>query len=144
MSNLTSKSFFPKNLFKFPCGNFPSVWDAFEDNIGQLDWDQSGLSLFEDNHKIYIEAKMPGLNVSDIKVTLDNGILRVQGEKKQAVEDKERKYHKKASYSYCYRISLPSGADENSPDASYKDVDMTINIQKLPTSQGKTIPIKNS
>jgi HSP20 family protein len=59
------------------------------------------------------------------------------------IKDKERRFHKKASYNYSYRIALPSQIDENSPDASYKDGVMHVSFPKLKESKGKSIPVKN-
>lgn len=139
MGDLVPKSFFPRSLFNAPRSFFPSIWDAFEE---EMPWDQSGLSLYEDSNKVYVEAKMPGLKSDDIDITLENGILRMEGSRKEEKEDKERKYHKKASYSYSYRISLPGQIDESKPDATYKDGIMTISFSKLRESKGKKIPIK--
>ncbi len=141
MAQLVPKSFFPRNLFRFPISSFPSLWEELG---GELIEEPSGLTVWEDNNEVNIEAKMPGLSSNDIEVTLNNGILSIQGERKEEEENKERKYHRKASYSYSYRVSLPTQTDENNPNAVYKDGVMKITFQKLAQGKGKTIPVKNN
>ena len=135
----------PKNLFSKDFARFPDIWEDLETDVQRLGgFDQSGLSISEDDNKVYVEAKMPGLKVADIDVTLDNGILAIQGERKEEEADKKRKFHKKTSFWYSYRVTLPTQTDEHNPEAHYVDGMMSITFNKLPQSKGIKIPVNGS
>lgn len=120
--------------------NFPFFWDENEDFEASY---SSGLTVYEDNDSVTIEAALPGLSAEEIEVSHEHGYLLVEGEKKEEEEDSNRKYFRKASQSFCYRIALPSSADESQePSASFKDGVMKVKFQKL-KKQKKTIPIKH-
>jgi len=140
MAELFPEPFRHKSRFGLlPSFRFPFRWDWEEEGPEMLEATQ--LSLSEDNDNVYVEAPMPGLKPEDIKINLENGILRIQGEKKE--EKKEgRRYHRKASYSYSYMVSLPSQTDEADPMARYKDGIMSVTFRKLPERKGKVIPVQ--
>ena|SRR5690606_32537557 len=144
MSNLAPKSLFTRRLFPLTISRFPSLLEDLENEMEHYGMDQSGLSLSEDNNHIFVEAKMPGLNAEDIDVTLENGMLRIQGERKEEEADKEKKYHRKASYTYSYRITLPTQADETAPEAKYKNGVMSITFPKRKENTGKKITVKKA
>ena len=141
MSQFVPKKIISRRLLPLAMTRFPSLLEDLESEMEQFGWDQSGLSLSEDNNNVYIEAKMPGLTAEDIDVMLENGMLRIQGERKEE-EGHERKYHRKSSYAYSYRVTLPTQADESNPDANYKDGIMTITFPKRVEATGKKINVK--
>lgn len=144
MAELLPKPFRQKALFRFPTFRFPSFFEDFEEEGREFGLEPSGLSLSEDSDQVFVEAQMPGLHSEDIKVTLDGGILWIQGKRKeeeQKKEEEERTFHRRATYSYSYRLSLPQQTDENDPKATYKDGVMRITFRKLPEKKGKIIPV---
>ena len=126
-------------------GHFPSPLDLFDD---QDEWEistkpSSNLSLSEDKNNFYVEAALPGLKAEDIDISLDKNVLWIKGEKKQ--EEKDKKYYKKASTSFSYRVLLPVEIDETKDiDATYKDGVMKVTFPKITPSKPKKINIKKS
>jgi len=127
-------------------GLFPSILDELTDQFGELiHQDGSGLTVSEDKKNIYVEASLPGLKLNDIEVTLEKGVLWIKGEKKEEEEDKEKRYYRKASNTYSYRLTLPNQTDETKePKAVYQDGVMKITFTKAQHSQSKKITVKNS
>lgn len=122
---------------------FPSLWEG----EGAFDFplDQSGLSVYEDKKNMYVEASLPGLKQDEIDVSLDKGILFIHGEKKEAEEDKEKRFYRRASSSFSYRVALPNHIDESKDiKATYKDGLMKITLPKSHERQGKKIAVKNA
>jgi HSP20 family protein len=131
-----------RSMMNFPMMNLPSMWEDLEDEWNSLAWQQN-ISMAEDDKSIYVEASMPGLNPSEIDVTLEKGILRIRGEKKEEKEDSSKKIHCRAINSYSYRIALPQQTDEKSdPHASYKDGILKLTFAKATAAQTKKISIK--
>lgn len=122
-------------------GFLPSLLEDFIPSIfGQS---SSGLSVSENKQNIFVEAAMPGLKPEDIDLHLDRGTLTIKGEKKEEKEDKDKKFYRRASRSFSYRLNLPEEVDEtNEPQAVYKDGIMKITFAKTQKSQGKKINVK--
>lgn len=131
-------------LMNFPSMRFPSFWEDLEEEWSSLS-NQQNLSISEDDKSIYIEAALPGLNSNEIDVTLDKGILRIRGEKKEEEDQPNKKYHCKACTSFTYRVALPQQVDErNEPQATYKDGILKLTFAKESSSQTRKITIKGN
>ena len=103
----------------------------------------SGLSVSEDKDHVFIEAHLPGLKAEDIDISFERGVLWIRGEKKQESEDKQKRYYRKASSSFSYRLQLPVAVDEGKdPEATYKDGVMKISFFKGGHGKSKKINIK--
>lgn len=111
----------------------------FMDEEGMLPH-SSGISVFEEGSSVVIEAALPGLSAENIEVTHAHGYLLIEGERKE--EEKGRKYYRKATSDFFYRIPIPPGADFSAePEAIFKDGIMRITFKKR-AQKGKSIPIK--
>lgn len=128
----------PQSFFRFP--SISSVWDD------DVDWampqSASGLSVSEDDKNVYIEAAVPGIDPNDVEVTFDKGALWIKGETKEEQKN-GKKYYRKATSSFSYRVSVPGEIDQNTePEATYKNGIMTVTFAKTPQAQPKKIPVK--
>ncbi len=99
----------------------------------------SEIGLYEDDDFVTVEAPVPGLKAEEIKVDLKEGVLYIQGEKKE--EKKEGKIHQQWTSNYSYSILLPQPIDEKGKiEAETKDGILTIRLPKSRASK----PIKIS
>lgn len=103
----------------------------------------SGISISEDDKKVFITTALPGIDEKDIEVTFDKGTLWVKGESKTENGSDKKKYYRKATSSFSYRVAVPGELDPNvEPEASYKNGVMTVSFAKSPVSQPKKISVK--
>ncbi|HVZ11646.1 MAG TPA: Hsp20/alpha crystallin family protein [Patescibacteria group bacterium] len=131
----------PSRVLSFPSFRFPSFWDD-EDELVQSG-NATGLSISEDDQKVYVEAHLPGIDPKDTEVTYHDGYVWIKGESTEKEEDKARKYYRRASSSFSYRVAVPSDVDQNSePEAKYKNGILNIAFTKAPESQPKKIQVK--
>ena len=96
-----------------------------------------------DNHFI-IKADVPGVDPKDIEVSMENGVLSIQGERKsEAKEEKEGYTRVERSHGSFYRrFSLPESADpENISAKSNKGV-LQIKVGKKEIAKPKKIDVK--
>lgn len=101
------------------------------------------VGMYEDEEAIIVEAPLPGLKADEIKVDLKEGVLYIQGEKKE--EKKEGKTHRKWSSKYSYSILLPQPVDESaSIEAQTKDGVLTIRLPKSKAAKPVKITVKGS
>lgn len=121
--------------------SMPNLWQEFEDwnNFGK----DQGLSVYDQNNEIIVEAAMPGLTADDIQINLDKGVLWIKGEKKEEESDKDKKFYRKAIRSFSYNVALPDQTeDKQEPEASYKDGVLKISFKKAKSAEAKKITIK--
>jgi HSP20 family protein len=99
------------------------------------DWAPS-VNISETDKAYLIRADLPEVKKEDVKVTCDNGVLTIEGERKQQkTEDNERYHRVESSYGrFLRRFTLPDDADEGTIEANFKDGGLTV---KLPRAAGK-------
>ncbi len=119
------------------------ISDIFED-----DWSSflpsSGLSVSEDDKKVYVEAAIPGLEPKEVDVTFDKGVLWIRGNKHEEEKDEQKKFYRKASSSFSYRIAVPGDIDESKdPEATHKNGIMKVSFHKKPQVEPKKIAVKS-
>jgi HSP20 family protein len=132
----------PRRFLSFPSLSLPDFWDEDEEWLTAPST-QSGLSVYEDEDKVYVEAAVPGIDPKDVDVTFQDGYVWIRGETKEEEGDKKKKYYRKASRSFSYRVAVPGDIDESKePEATYKHGVMTIAFTKSPKAQPKKIQVK--
>ncbi len=120
---------------------------ARDDNpaMTAFDWAPS-VDVVETAEEFQIKAELPDVKKEDVKVSVDNGVLRIAGERKQEKEDKGKKYHRvERSYgSFMRTFSLPDNVDESQVRADYKDGMLCIRLPKAEKPRAKSIEVKVS
>jgi len=135
-------SLIPRKLLSFPSFSLPDFWDEGEEWLTSPSI-QSGLSVYEDENKVCVEAAVPGIDPKNVDVTFQDGYVWIRGETKKEEEDKKKKYYRKASSSFSYRVAVPGDVDDTKePEATYKHGVMTIAFAKSPKAQPKKIQVK--
>jgi len=102
------------------------------------------VDIAETDKEFAIKAEIPDVKKEDVKVTVDNGILTIQGERKQEKEEKGKKFHRvERHYGHFVRsFTLPDNTDETKIKASFKDGMLNLHIQKIEETKPKAIEIK--
>src|ERR1019366_7287804 len=94
-------------------GRFAS-WPRFalDDSAARLEWRPSA-DISETEQEYLIRAELPAVKKEDVKVTVDNNIVTIQGERKQAKEHESEKVHRMESFygSFARSFSLPDNAN---------------------------------
>ena len=116
-----------------------------KDAMIAFDWAPS-VDISETNEEFVVKAELPGINKEDVKVAVEDGVVRIQGERKQEKEEKDKKFHRiERSYgSFMRTFSLPSNVDEAKIQAQYKDGLLTLRLPKSPTAKPKSVDVKVS
>lgn len=96
---------------------------------------------FEDRYEVH--ADLPGLKKEDINVTLEKGVLTIEGEKKRSSETKaddylrtERVYGK-----FSRTFNLGDSVDASKISAAYKDGVLTLGLPKSEVVKPKAIEV---
>jgi HSP20 family protein len=121
------------------------LFDSFFEGFDVGAFGKSGLAtaatmpkvdVSETNDAVHVTAELPGMKEEDIELTLSDGSLIIQGEKRAEKEDKNKNYYRvERSYGTFHRsIPLPSEVDDKKVDASFKDGVLNIVLPKVALS----------
>ncbi|RJR13803.1 Hsp20/alpha crystallin family protein [Candidatus Parcubacteria bacterium] len=135
-----SRELIPRNFLE-------NIWDFDDDLLSLFDTRStsglsSGLSVSEDDKHVFVEASVPGVDPDKIEVSYDKGVLWIRGQQEQE-KNQDRKYYRKASSSFSYRMAIPGNVDQDKdPEATYKNGIMKVTFSKVPEPQPKKIAVK--
>lgn len=102
------------------------------------------VDIVETDKEFTIKAELPEVNKEDVKVNVENGELRISGERKQAKEEKGKKFHRVERFygSFMRSFTLPSNVDASNIKAEYKDSMLNLSLPKTAESKPKATEIK--
>jgi HSP20 family protein len=102
------------------------------------------VDITEDDKEYLIKAEIPEIRRNEIKVTVENGVLVIAGERKLEKEEKNRRYHRieRAYGSFARSFDLPDDADANKVNAEFKDGLLAVHIAKSEAARPKQIEVK--
>ncbi|MGA3268939.1 MAG: Hsp20/alpha crystallin family protein [Verrucomicrobiota bacterium] len=104
------------------------------------------VDISEDNKEWLLKADLPEVKKEDVKVTVENGVLTVTGERQFEKEEKDKKYHRiERSYGNFLRsFTLPEGTDGTKVSAEFKDGVLKVHLPKSEEAKAKakTIDVK--
>jgi HSP20 family protein len=111
--------------------------------IATGDWTPR-VNIAETDKAFEIKAEIPEVNKEDVKVTVHNGVLTVQGERKLEKEEKGKKFHRIERFygSFTRSFTLPDNVDETKISASFKDGVLNLQIKKTEEEKPKSIEVK--
>ena len=102
------------------------------------------VDISETTAEYVIKAEIPEVKKEDVKVTLEHGVLTVQGMRRQEAEEKGRKYHRvERSYgSFVRRFSLPDLVDDTKVQAVFKEGILMLHLPKSEKAKPKAIEVR--
>jgi HSP20 family protein len=127
------------------------VFESFWNRVGHSDWPwgsgEARSDMVETDNAIEVSIELPGMEMKDIEVTVNDDMLTVKGEKRvERQEEKKGYYLSERSYGAIYRtIPLPPGVDGEKAQASFKNGVLTIKLPQTPEAKAKVkhIEVKN-
>ena len=91
-----------------------------------------------------VHAELPGVSREDVKVRLEDGVLTIEGEKRNASEEKEKgACRTERTYGRFHRsFKLSSEVDADKISAVHKDGVLTLSLPKAEAARPKEIEVK--
>jgi HSP20 family protein len=104
------------------------------------------VDITEDDKQYLIKAELPEVKKEEVKVTVENGVLTLSGERKFEKEEKDKKYHRieRAYGSFTRSFTVPDDADDSKVSAEFKDGVLTVRLAKDEKARPKSIEVKVS
>ena len=116
---------------------------------GRRSWLDGGMwapavDLIDKKDKLVAKVELPGVEKKDIKLSLNDSNLIIQGEMKKDEEtEKEDYYYRERVYgNYSRAISLPNEVDKEQIKAKFKNGILEITMPKKPEVKPKEINIE--
>jgi len=104
------------------------------------------VDITEDDKEYLIKAELPDVKKTDVKISVQDDVVSISGERKYEKEEKGKKYHRvERSYgSFMRSFTLPEDADEAKISAEYKEGLLHVHLPKCERPKPKSIEVKVS
>ena len=98
------------------------------------------VDITETDNNFLITAELPGLDEKNVDLTLDDGTLTINGEKKTETENAQGEfYSRERSYGKFKRsFEVPAIIDQNKIDASFVKGVLTVTMPKNSRSEKRS------
>ena len=133
-------------LRKFQEGFFEG-FDPFR-TFGGENWSLAtwapACDIYENNNEIVVKAELPEVKREDVRVSIENNVLTIHGERKFSEETKKENYHRvERNYGEFTRsFALPNFVDTSKVNAEFKDGILRVTLAKREEARPKQVEVK--
>lgn len=116
-----------------------------KETMTAADWSPV-VDVLESEKEYVIKAELPEVKKDDVKITVQDGVLTIQGERKHEAEEKGKRFHRiERSYGAFIRsFSVPDFVDEEKVAAEFKDGVLSLHLPKTEKAKPRAIEVKVS
>jgi len=116
----------------------------WSDFLAGGDWAPS-LDVSETKEAFIVKVEIPGIDTSDINVSLQESLLTIRGEKKQEKMERDERYHRveRSHGAFTRAVRLPMPVDGDKVTAAFKNGLLTVTLPKMPEAKGSTIQVQS-
>ena len=124
-------------------GGFPVMGEGHREAMTVADWAPT-VDITEDSKEYLIKAEIPEVDKKDVRVTVQEGVLTIQGQRRQEKEEKDKRVHRieRAYGTFVRSFSLPEDVAEDSVKAEFKDGMLWVHLPKAEKPKPKSIEVK--
>ncbi len=119
---------------------WPNMWD--DDDWGTTQVGAGNLDVYETKDDVVVKANVAGVDPDRVEITFEKGVLTISAQ--EETEEKEgKRYFKKATRSYSYRVAVPGNIDlGQEPEAKVNHGIVSVTFKKAEEAKPKKIAIK--
>lgn len=101
-------------------------------------------NITETAQEFVIKAELPEVRKEDVKVTIDNGVITIAGERRHEKEHKDEKVHRVESFygQFSRSFSLPENVDVDAIRAEAKDGVLKVRLPKKTPDKPKSLQVE--
>ncbi len=102
------------------------------------------VDVYETKDAVMVETPLTGIDTKDVQVSVENGMLTIQGQSKKEHEVDDKNYYRKEirSGSFFRQVALPVSIKEDKVEAIFEDGVLKVTCPKTAPSEGKKINVK--
>ena len=133
-----------QNRFNRFLGGFPNKPGSGEiHSLTVADWSPE-VDISEDDRGYLLKADLPEMKKDDVRVTVEDGVLSVSGERRGEKEDPKRKFHRveRSFGNFRRSFTLPEDADSTKVTAEFRDGVLKVHLPTTARPKSKAIEVK--
>ena len=114
------------------------------DLLSTSDW-VPPVDIVESDKEYLVKVELPEVPREDVKVQVEDGMLRIEGERKQESEEKDgKRFHRiERTYgSFVRAFTIPDNIQEAGIHAEFKDGILNVRLPKTEKAKPKGVQIK--
>jgi HSP20 family protein len=113
------------------------------DASGAAAW-APAVDISERKDAYLVTAELPGVKAGEVEITIEDGLLTIQGERHFAHDSAEEKLHRTERLYGAFRrsITLPRHVEADKIEASAQDGLLQIMVPKAPEVQAKRVQVR--
>ena len=117
---------------------FPQTVDAAEPKRRSI-----ALDAVEEDEKLVVRASLPSVDPDEIKVTIEDGVLTIDGETKVDDEAKVGNYliRERRAGSFHRSVRLPDSVDVDQAETNYDEGVLTVAFPKAESKRAKQLTV---
>jgi len=114
-----------------------------EESLRLVEWAPL-VDIVEDEKEYVIKAELPEVKKEDFKVSVQNDVLTIMGERSLEREEKRKKYHRieRAHGSFARSFTLPEDVDGGKVSAEFQNGVLNVHLPKSEKVKPKSIEVK--
>jgi HSP20 family protein len=114
-----------------------------EEPVSMAAWTPS-CDIYETENEIVVKAEIPGVKKEDVKLSIQDNVLTISGERKFEQETKKENYLRveRGYGSFTRSFTLPPSVDAKKIIAEFKDGLLEVKLPKLEEAKPKEVEIK--
>jgi HSP20 family protein len=116
--------------------------DWMMQGMARADWIPT-VDVSENETEFTVQAELPGVTRKDLKVTVENGVLTIEGERKHERNDRGQAHHRveRVYGRFVRSFTLPPRADDRRARGEYADGILRLHIPKIEASKPRRIEV---
>jgi len=133
-----------QNRFNRFLGGFPNrMGNGETHSLTVADWSPE-VDISQDEHGYLLKADLPEMKKEDVRVTVEDGILCVSGERKSEKEDQKRKFHRieRSFGNFRRSFTLPEDAMGSKVTADFRDGVLKVHLPTTAIAKSKAVQVK--
>src|SRR5260370_33522277 len=136
-----------QNRFNRFLGGFPNringIGSGETHSLTVADWSPE-VDISQDDHEYLVKADLPEMKKDDVRITVEDGILCVSGERKTEKENQKKKFHRieRSFGNFRRSFTLPEDADSTKVTAEFRDGVLKEHLPPTARPRSKAIEVK--
>ena len=132
---------FFRNLSTPMFGRWPQLFG--ENGAMKIEWSPA-VDIKETETEYLVRAELPGILRENVKVTLEDRVLTIEGERRQEKEVKGERTHRVERFygNFCRSFTLPEHVDADAIRAESKDGVLEVHVPKMKIEKPQALQIR--
>ena len=111
--------------------------------VSGADWAPK-VDISKDTKEYVIKAEIPEMDKMDVRVTVQEGVLTIVGERRKEKDEKDKRFHRieRADDTFVRSFSLPGNVPEDQVRAEFKNGMLWVHLPGAEKPKPKYIQVK--